>query len=96
MILERRPNDYVQRNLLLQLTLGLLSTADQLDDLLARHAAPDGERTGEADGEAEPTALVILGMIAFSERLRGALVDIPAPAATPAAASGAGIGGLLR
>lgn len=95
MILERRPNDYVQRNLLLQLTLGLLSSADALDDLLARYAAPDAERAGEPDGEAEPSALTILGMIAFGARLRGALAGLPGPAAAEAEGDVV-IGGLLR
>lgn len=82
MILEQRPNDYVQRNLLLQLTLGLLSAAELLDALLARHVPPAG---GAEEDEPEPAALVILGMIAFGERLRAALADTRAPPTPPGA-----------
>lgn len=76
MILERRPTDYAQRNLLLQVTLGLLAGAEHLDELLARHAPP---RAG-APGELEPATWAILGLIAFGERLRQALAEVPQPA----------------
>jgi hypothetical protein len=79
-ILERRPNDYTQRNLLLQLTLGLLASADTLDELLARHAPPGRDEAGEP----EPAALAILGMIAFAGRLRAALADTAATPGPPA------------
>lgn len=82
MILERRPDDFARRNLLLQITMGMLSTAQTLEELLARHAPAEGGGAGDPDDEG---ALFVLGLIAFTQRLRAtaAAAEPPARAAAP-------------
>lgn len=81
-MLERRPTDYAHRNLLLQVTLGLLSASGKLDRLLERHAPPTDRDISEALDE--PTAF-LLGLIAFQQRLHAHLGTLPAPPAASAA-----------
>jgi len=80
-ILERRPNDFPGRNMLLQITLGLLATSRTLDELLAQYAPP--REAGPAPAPAEDTtdegALFVLGLIAFARRLRSAVEAVPPP-----------------
>ncbi|MBK7830029.1 hypothetical protein [Nannocystis sp.] len=81
MILERRPNDFPGRNMLLQITLGLLSMNRTLDELLAQYAPPRDE---VADAKPEPAqvdegALFVLGLIAFARRLQTAVEAVPPP-----------------
>lgn len=94
MILERRPDDFAERNLLLQLTMGLIAASRTLDELLDAHAPvsparrPPSVAGGEPRDPAEDAgALVILGLIAFKERLATALAATPeAPTREPSAA----------
>lgn len=76
MILERRPDDFARRNLLLQITMGMLSTAQTLDELLARHAPAAGGGAGDPD---DGGALFVLGLIAFTQRLRAAAASANPP-----------------
>lgn len=82
MILDRRPDDFSQRNLLQQITLGLLSTGRTLDELLARYAPPGADGSGDPEDEG---ALFVLGLWVFTQRLRSAAAAAPERALTPPA-----------
>ena len=80
--LHRVSEEFDERNLFLQVALGLLSIADRFDALLDRDA-PDriGIAEGaDGDGRADSLLLLVLGAIATSKRLRGLLAaQIAAP-----------------
>lgn len=76
MILERRPDDFSQRNLLLQVALGLLAAGRTLDELLASHVPAEPSAPGDPD---DAGALFVLGLLAFSRRVQAVLAAVPAP-----------------
>lgn len=93
MILDRRPDDFARRNLLLQVTMGLLSTARTLDELLARYVPAEASGAGDPEDEG---ALFVLGLVAFTRRLRAAAATAEPPAPAAAAASGRSLEDPLR
>jgi hypothetical protein len=77
-VLHRQSEAFDERNLFLQVTLGLLSCGARLDVLLDK-AAPVG--AAPTDGNPHPMELALLGAIATSARLRERLAAVvPAPA----------------
>lgn len=103
MILERRPDDFAERNLLLQLTMGLIATSKTLDELLeayapvARSSHPPPVEGDDPPPAEDTGALFILGLIAFKERLAAALATTPEPPTRdPSAAPTTPLEDLLR
>ncbi|MGI9591763.1 MAG: hypothetical protein ACR2P8_10380 [Myxococcota bacterium] len=84
-ILHEQADEFHQRNLLLQLTLGLVALGDRLEDLLDDHAPPSAaaKRPGASPEEA---ALIdfTLGLLALHRALRAQL-EAACPAAAPEA-----------
>lgn len=88
-MLHRESDEFDERNLFLQVLLGLLSLAERLDAALARDApehVPAGtDRVGS--GPPHPLDLALLGAIATSCRLREQLAGVvsASPEAPPPA-----------
>jgi len=89
-VLHRQSEAFDERNLFLQVTLGLLSSSARLDALLDKAAPPVGK--APTCGAPHPMELALLGAIAISARLRERLASVVptpadeepgAPAATP-------------
>ena len=85
-VLHRQSDEFDERNLFLQVTLGFVSLAARLDEVLARHAPdrPDVSFQEGSDEPAHPAELLLLGAIATAHALRGRLdAAIPLAADTP-------------
>jgi len=84
-ILHEQADEFHHRNLLLQLTLGLVALGDRLEDLLDEHA-PASAAAERPDASPEEAALIdfTLGMLALHRSLRAEL-EAACPAATPEA-----------
>jgi len=98
MILERRTDDFVERNLFLQLTMGLIAAGDRLDELLENYAPvrEDPPSVPQVDGD-DAGALFILGLIAFRQRVMVSVSATPPSAASaPSAECASGLEDLLR
>jgi hypothetical protein len=80
-VMHRQSEEFDERNLFLQITLGMLSLAERLDALLAREAVePVPERSDDRSGDApHPMELALLGAIATTQRLRQHLAALPPP-----------------
>lgn len=81
-LLQRRPNDFAHRNLLLQVTLGLISAAKRFDALVEAHAPPEAPRR-EGEPALDDALYFVLGLVAFRARLMTAVEGIPLPPAPP-------------
>ena len=69
-ILFRQDNEFDERNLLLQLALGLLSASRRFDRVLQRHATEKASTHDTiAAAEDEPVLSFVLGLIAFRARV---------------------------
>ena len=84
-ILHEQADEFHHRNLLLQLTLGLVALGDRLEELLDAHAPPSAAAE-RADPTPEDAALIdfSLGLLALHRSLRAHL-DAACPAAAPEA-----------
>ena len=84
-------DEFDERNLLLQMTLGLVSVGDRLAELLAEEAAPDtGPQDTSSVPDEDPLADAVLGLLSFrstlQRQLASAAVDLarqPATIASP-------------
>lgn len=76
-VLHEHRDEFDERNLFLQLALGLGSASRRLDDLLARYGKGAGTTAGH-DGD-EALLHVVLGLIAFRDRVIGALAAARRP-----------------
>jgi hypothetical protein len=85
-VLHRQSDEFDDRNLFLQVVLGLLSLAERFDAALAR-AAPEPVATDSAgvmDGAPHLMDVALLGAIATGRRLRAQLAGAaPAPPEEP-------------
>jgi hypothetical protein len=85
-VLHRQSDEFDDRNLFLQVVLGLLSLAERVDAAVAR-AAPEPVATdaaGVTNGAPHPMDLALLGAIATGRRLREQLAGAaPMPPAAP-------------
>jgi hypothetical protein len=89
--LDSHHTEFDERNLLLQLALGLIAAAKRLDAILAQHGRSSAaEKRAAAPGD-EVLVDFLLGVIAFRNRVMGHLESsrtpvkprAPAPAKTP-------------
>jgi hypothetical protein len=80
-VLHRQSEGFDERNLFLQVALGLLSLGGRLETLLGVSASVGaGTRDARAHGAPDPAELALLGAIATSARLRQRLADaVPGP-----------------
>lgn len=77
-MLHEHRDEFEERNLFLQLALGLGSASRRLDDLLARYGKPPSEPAREDAGD---TAILhfVLGLISFRDRVMSALAAARRP-----------------
>lgn len=103
-ILQEQGEEFDRRNLLLQLTLGMLSASQRLDALLDRYAPAGSQREPTRDDPQDPLLCFVLGLVSFRNSLHEEL-EIAAPPETmqgsrvPAAEDGAperSLRGILR
>lgn len=67
--LEHHDDEFVARNLYLQLALGLLSTGERFERLVARHAVPSA-LTDDHDPRDEALVSLALGLAALHRTVR--------------------------
>jgi hypothetical protein len=95
-LLHRHRDEFADRNLFLQLSLGLVASSQRLDALLARHGKGPGVGAAE-DRAGEEILHFVLGLISFRDRVMGHLQQ--ARQAPPPEAAGApreDLSGVLR
>lgn len=84
-ILHEQANEFHHRNLLLQLTLGLVSLGDRLEEILASAAPPAAPSEPRCESSAEEALTdFALGLVALHRSLRARLeAAVPVPVGEP-------------
>ncbi len=88
-LLHRHRDEFADRNLFLQLGLGLVASSHRLDALLSRHGKGPGD-TAPKDRAEEELIHFVLGLISFRDRVMGHLSRARRGPPEPAPAAGQG------
>ena len=99
-MIGRHDSELEERNVFLQLALGLISASHRLDRILSRHGRSEpGPRHASRNREDEQLVHFVLGVVSFRARVMAALETArrsSRPAKAPSPSPRAPLSGLLR